>query len=350
MKTAIITDTHYGARSDSQIFDSYFKRFYEEEFFPFIDAHDIKHVFHLGDVFDRRKYINFNILNSCKEYFFQPLFERGIHVDMLAGNHDEYYKNIPDVNSPELLLAQYPNIHIYTAPETIEVDGTQIAMLPWICSGNYKESMKFIEETPATILFGHLDIAGFEMHKGAPSDHGFDKALFKKFDIVATGHFHHKSTDGNIMYLGAPYEMTWADFDDPRGFHVFDTTSREFEYHRNPLTIFKKIYYDDSNTESQDLIITPEGLADNYIKIIVREKHNPYWFDIFVDKVNEQNPASVQIIEDALNIDSDDELLSECEDTLSLLKKFVEQADITADKKKLTNLMVQLYTEAQDLE
>ena len=70
MKVAIITDTHFGARSDSIPFDNFFESFYNDSFFPEIEKQGVKTIIHLGDIFDRRKYINFNTLASCKKYFF----------------------------------------------------------------------------------------------------------------------------------------------------------------------------------------------------------------------------------------------------------------------------------------
>ena len=77
-------------------------------------------------------------------------------------------------------------------------------------------------------------------------DHGWDKEEFKKFDIVMSGHYHHKSDDGQVYYLGTPYEIYWNDWEDPKGFHVFDTETRELERIVNPYNIFNKIYYNDS--------------------------------------------------------------------------------------------------------
>ena len=93
MKIALITDTHFGARGDSIQFDEYFKKFYSEIFFPELQRRGIKTLIHLGDVFDRRKYINFNILKSCREYFFDQLAKHDIVCHMIAGNHDTYIKN-----------------------------------------------------------------------------------------------------------------------------------------------------------------------------------------------------------------------------------------------------------------
>jgi predicted phosphodiesterase len=61
MKIALITDTHFGARSDSIPFDNFFRKFYDNIFFPTLAQEHITSVIHLGDCFDRRKYINFTI-------------------------------------------------------------------------------------------------------------------------------------------------------------------------------------------------------------------------------------------------------------------------------------------------
>ena len=69
MKIALITDTHFGARGDSMLFYDYMMEFYNEVFFPYIDEKKINTVIHLGDVVDRRKFINFNVLHRFKKDF-----------------------------------------------------------------------------------------------------------------------------------------------------------------------------------------------------------------------------------------------------------------------------------------
>jgi DNA repair exonuclease SbcCD nuclease subunit len=353
MKIALITDTHWGARGDSPAFAEYFNRFYYEQFFPYLAANGISRIFHLGDIVDRRKYINFVTARHLRK-FVEHCDSSGIRLDVIIGNHDTSFKNTNEVNSMrELFEHSTYDIHYYSDADVVDVDGTDIAVLPWICSGNYEESMQFINNTNAQILFGHLELAGFEMYKGAINDHGFDSKIFDKFDVVCSGHFHHKSTRGNINYLGAPYEMSWSDYNDPRGFHVFDTETRELTYIRNPLTMFNKIHYHDQDKTLDDIMAVDwDHYKGSYVKLIVHTKTNPYWFDMFVDKIEKAGVLDLQVVDDNLNLqlEDDGDIVSEAEDTLTVLNKVVEQVDSRVDKKVLYNFLSTLYNEALSVE
>jgi DNA repair exonuclease SbcCD nuclease subunit len=346
MKIALITDTHFGARSDSLPFDAFFKRFYDEIFFPTLEQQNIRTVIHLGDVFDRRKYINFNILKNCREYFFDRLGDRSVY--MLAGNHDTYFKNTNDVNSPDLLLDSYDNIQVIDRPQNITVGNTSILMMPWICSDNYGECMEAIRSSTAPVLFGHLELAGFVMHKGQQSEGGMDPKIFDKFDLVCSGHFHHRSRSKNIQYLGNPYELTWNDYDDPRGFHIFDTETLELTFVENPFKMFVRYVYDDGTMD-------PDGIdcgifADKNVKLVVVNKTDFYKFDMFVDRLYKQNLLELKIIEDFSEFEADalDDDNIDIEDTMSLLNSFVDSTDTDADKQRIKTLMRELYVEAQN--
>lgn len=347
MKVALITDTHYGARGDSQAFDDFFREFYTNIFFPELDKRGIKQIIHLGDCFDRRKYINFSSLQSCKDYFFNPARERGIRIDMIVGNHDTFYKNTNNVNSPHLVLGEYDNIVTYKSPFEINVGGLGILMLPWICTDNYKESMEAIERTTADVCFGHFDISGFEMFKGSESTEGLDPSIFKSFKLVCSGHFHHRSTKGNIAYLGNPYQMFWNDYEDPRGFHIFDTNTLELEFVENTYTIFEKVYYNDTKP-----MVDPEYLKNKLVKVVVVERNDNLAYDHYLDKLYKSNPIEVKIIEDFSEFESDilDDETIDLSDTLTLLSQYVDSLETDINKDKLKMLMKTIFVEAQDYE
>jgi DNA repair exonuclease SbcCD nuclease subunit len=349
LKVAIITDQHFGARNDSIAFLDFFEKFYEQTFFPTLDANDITTVLVLGDTFDRRKYVNFYALDRAKKMFFDKLEERGIRVHMLAGNHDTYYKNTNEVNSPDLLLVEYGNIDVISKPETIVIDGTPICMMPWICPENYQESLDHIKNTKAEICMGHFEIAGFAMYRGMESHDGLAKETFEKFDLVFSGHYHHRSSDQHIHYLGNPYELTWQDYNDPRGFHLFDLSTRELEFICNPYRMFERIEYDDKGKDPIDLDVVE--LEQKYVKLVVVNKTDFYKFDKFIQKLYNKGCHEIKIIEDMSEF-QDGEIGEEInlEDTLSVLSHYVDSIETDVDKEQIKTYMRTLYTEAVNIE
>ena len=354
MKIAILGDTHYGSRNDHQAFHDYFEKFYRDVFFPTLKERDIKTIIQLGDLFDRRKYVNFYTLKRSKEYFFDQLVSNGIYMHVFVGNHDTYFKNTNEVNSPELLLQDYRDtVKVYSEPCDVEFNGTKVTLLPWVCSGNYEQCMNHINQTNAQILFGHLELTGFEMHRGAINDHGMDVKPFDKFDMVISGHYHHKSSKGNIHYTGTPYEMTWSDYNDPKGFHIFDTETRELEFIQNPYNMFQKWFYNDEALTLEDINKLPfEKAKDAFVKIVVKNKSNPYWFDMYVNQFEKAGALDIQVVDDNLNLqlEDDESIIDEAEDTLTILKNYAGQVSSTVDTGELNKFLTELYTEALTVE
>ena len=348
MKIALITDTHFGARNDNSNFNEYFFEFYENQFFPYLKEHNITDVVHLGDVMDRRKYVSYRIAKDFRERFVDKFANINLH--MLVGNHDTFYKNTNAVNSlHELVDGRYDNISVYEETTEVEFDGCKILFVPWINADNMNHTMKMLKQSDAQIVMGHLELNGFEMQKGMIMDHGWDKQEFKRFDMVLSGHYHHKSDDGQVFYLGTPYQIYWNDWNDPKGFHVFDTEKRELERIVNPRTIFSKIYYDDSQEINHDMSL----YKNKYVKLVVVNKKDLYQFDKFVDKLLQADCHEVKIVEDFSELDASnvsDDIVENTEDTMTLLERYIDDLDVTLSKDRLKNTMRTLYTEAQDLE
>jgi len=346
--------THiFGARGDSLDFHKYFAKFYDEIFFPYLKENNINTVFQMGDLFDRRKFINFNSLHLSRKYFFDKLRNNNIEFHALVGNHDVAFKNTLEVNSPSLLLKEYENVRLYEQVQTISYDGIPIDIVPWICDENQQEIFEAIKNTKSQIAFGHFEIAGFEMDRGNICETGIDKKSLSKYDIVLTGHFHHKSTDGNITYVGTPYEMTWADYNDPKGFHIFDTNTRELEFVSNPFSMFNKITYDDSETDFEfwkkyDF----ESLKNSYVKIVVLNKQNPYLFDHVVDNLYKVGVADLSIVEDFNDtmIDDDQDIIDQAEDTLTIINRVIDGMNEVKDPNVLKSIIKELYLEALNVE
>jgi len=359
MRVALITDTHFGVRSDSPIFLDYQEDFYKNIFFPKIKEENCQAVIHLGDLWDRRKYINYVTLKRAKEFFFTPLNELNIPSYLIVGNHDTTFKNTNDVNSLELLLppGEYKNLNLITYPQEIDIGGKYpVAMVPWIATEDVEDSINFLYAIKSSIGFGHMEINGFPMYKGVENHEGLDRSILQKFEMFFSGHFHHRSTDGRVYYLGCPYEMTWQDFGDPKGFHIFDLSTKSLEFYENPLKMFHKIYYDDLNKSSIDVLnfysdVQLEKLRNRYVKIIIQNKTNVRLFDKFIEKVEGFFPADLQSVDDNLNFifGEEDESTVQSEDLMTIFKSYIEQLDLSVSKKDIENLFQDLYSEATNL-
>ena len=351
MKIALLNDTHFGARNDNPAFVKYFNRFYDEIFFPYIIQNDIKTLIHLGDVVDRRKFINFNTAHNFQENFWKRLWDLKIDTHIILGNHDTYYKNTNKVNFTHLIKTFDGENEpwIYDKPATVNFDGLDILLLPWICPETEEESIYEIDNSHAEVCMGHLEIKGFEMHKGHFQEVGLEMDQFKRFDKVLSGHYHRKSDNGTIYYLGTQYEITWSDYQCPKGFHIFDTDTRELTRISNPLTMFEKIIYNDTKQSYTNMDISK--YKDKHLKVIVEEKTDTNQFGEFIDRLhNEINTHEVNVIEDSYNINAtaDVNIIDQGEDTLTFLHNYINSLDTELDKARINSIMKDFYQEVQE--
>ena len=344
MKLAIITDTHYGARKGSKHLHDYFELFYKNVFFPSLEEHKIDTVVHMGDIFDSRKAIDLQSLEWAKRVVFEPLKKYKVHLAI--GNHDCYYKNTNNVNSPQLLLKSYPNIHTYSEPIEIKLDKLKVLFLPWINSENFNETKELIESTDAKIAMGHLELNGFRATRGHLMETGMDIDIFNKFEKVFSGHFHTRSNDGKIYYLGNPYEMFWNDVNDPRGFTIFDTETLTHTPINNPYKLFYNIYYEDTNYKLFDA----REYENKIVKVIVRHKSSVKNFEKFIDKLYQVGVQDLKIVENFDIQENADFDVDEDENTLSILSRYIDESEFEYDKNIIKDIFQNLYRQACEVE
>jgi DNA repair exonuclease SbcCD nuclease subunit len=345
MKVAILTDTHYGARKGSKYLHDYFELFYKNVFFPTLEKYDIKTVIHMGDAFDSRKSIDYQSLEWAKRVVFEPL--RNYEVHMIVGNHDCYYKNSNHVNSPSLLLKDYPNVKTYSSPQTIKVRDTSIMMVPWICSENYDETLTQIKKSKAKVAMGHLELQGFRVNRNLiMEDHGLDAKIFDKFTKVFSGHYHTRSNNGKVFYLGNTYEMYWTDVNDTRGFHIFDTETLEHTPVNNPYKLFYNVYYEDTPHQLFDA----SEYENKIVKVIVRKKTKPKDFEKFIDKLYTAGVQELKIIENFEIQESEEFEVDEEENTISILNRYIDESELQLDKGIVKGIFQDLYRQACEVE
>ena len=344
MKVAILSDTHYGCKKGSKYIHDYFELFYKNVFFPALEEKNVEAVIHMGDTFDSRKSIDYQSLEWSKRVVFDPLKKYDVH--MIIGNHDTYYKNTNTVNSPELLLQTYSNIKTYSDPTEVNIGGLSILFLPWINQENEAKTFKLIQKTSSKVAMGHLECQGFRVNRQLIMEHGLQSELFEKFDRVYSGHYHTRSTNGTIFYLGNPYEMYWTDVNDTRGFHIFDTETLEHTPINNPYKLFYNIYYEDTPYQMFDVT----EYQNKIVKVIVRKKSKPKDFEKFIDKLYSIGVQELKIIENFDIQESEDFKVDEDENTLSILNRYIDDSEFDFDKNTIKNILQYLYQQASQVE
>ena len=346
MKIAIITDQHFGARKGAAYVNNYFQKFYDDIFFPYLKKHKIDTVINMGDTFDNRRNIDIQSLEWTKVNYFDKLQEMGITVHSIIGNHDIYYKDTNGVNSVDLLLREYNNIIVYSEPTEINIGGLDILLLPWITEENKMQTLEMMDNTKADVIMGHLELNGFVATRGHTMEHGMDTKLFDKFYRVYSGHYHTRSNNGKIYYLGNPYEMFWNDVNDTRGFHIFDTKTIEHTPINNPYRLFYNIYYEDTNYKLFDT----REYKDKIIKVVVKKKTDQKQFEKFIDKLYNSGIQDLKIIENFVLTESADFEVEETENTIGILNRYIDESEFEGDKTLIKGILQQIYTEACEVD
>ena len=345
MKIAIFTDTHWTARKSSRHLHDYFELFYKNIFFPALEEQGVEIVVHMGDAFDNRKSIDFWGLDWTRRVVLEPL--RNYEVHMIVGNHDIFLRNSTEINAPELLLKDYPNIKTYSSPTNTKVGGIDMTFIPWICSENYDETLKVIKKSKAKIAMGHLELQGFRVNKHlVMEEHGLDPNIFTKFQKVFSGHYHTRSDNGRIFYLGNPYEMYWTDVNDTRGFHIFDTETFEHTPINNPYKLFYNIYYEDTPHQMFDVT----EYANKIVKVIVRKKSKQKEFDKFIDKLYKVGIQDLKIVENFDIQENEDFVIDEEENTISILNRYIDESECNFDKNVIKGIFQDLYQQSCEID
>ena len=345
MKVAIITDQHFGARKNSKLFHDYFLKFYNNVFFPTLEKEGITTVVDMGDTFDSRKGIDFSALSWAKNNYYDRLQEMGVEVHTIVGNHTSYYKNTNEVNAVDLLLREYSNVKIYSEATEVKLGNLRTLFIPWINQENEETTIKLIKGTSCKCAMGHLELQGFRVNSQIIMEHGLESKLFENFTHVFSGHYHTRSSNGRISYLGNPYEMFWNDVNDTRGFHIFDTETLERTPINNPYKLFYNIYYEDTNYQTFDT----RDYENKIVKVIVRKKTDAKKFEKFIDKLYSSGVAELKIVENFQIQESEDFEAFESEDTMSILNRYIEEAEINLDKVTIKKMINEIYQEACEM-
>lgn len=349
MKIAIITDQHFGVRNNNNLFFDYFEDFYENQFFPYLDQHNIKNVINLGDHLDNRKTINVQTAEKFHKIWIKNLEKRGIEEHALLGNHTAYYRDTNKVNSLSRFYDDRPLLHLYDVkPQEVTIGGKVFGMVPWITRDNKDECMSFLQNSKADVLCGHFEIIGFYMDGGARCESGISVTELTRYQHVLSGHFHKKQTVNNISYLGSPYDMTYIDVDQQKGFHVFDTDTMDIEFIPNPKKLFHRFFYDDEKNDYDFSEYDFSSLKNCYVKIVIMTKKDEAKYEELLDTLENIGVYKLDIVETVTD-DTEHESVDMSLSNIEIINKYIDENEGIEQRDELKKLIQMIHTEAMNV-
>ena len=343
-------DTHGGVRDGNELVMSFQLQYLVDVVIKHCLENQINTIIQLGDIWEVRRATNNNVSDRWKKEFFDVLEHHGIQLITIVGNHDAYYKNRIKPNFTNTLLSKYNNITIIQDPTEILLNGTKYAFIPWICKDNYNECITMIENTDAEIMVAHIEIKGARMESGVCED-GMPMEKFARFKKVISGHFHTQGLYGNIQYAGTPYETSWADYGEAKGFWTSDTSVNEMEFHRNTNPLHIKITYVEENDMKE---IFKQNMKNKYVKVTVESRTDFKKYEKWLMKLEGMGMFDLKIIEPMMTLNEEQSNIEVNADDLDVVKTeaLITQyvTDVYPERaERLNKMALALYAEAENM-
>lgn len=326
----IVGDMHIGARSGNKIYHEYFGLFIDD-LFLWIDENNIQELILLGDLFDVRKHVDTWCLSWFKSMFIERCVNRGLRIHVLVGNHDAYYRESLEVNTPRLILSEWPDtFNVVDSPQELTIDGNTFLLVPWIAKSNKEQIESSIKRSKAKYLCGHFEFNGFQMHRGSVAKTQHNHTGYGKFKKIFSGHFHTKSEKDNVLYTGTPYETTWIDANDQKGFYSLD--GDEISFIPNCHTFHEFIQY----PEIRDI-------GKKFVKGIIEDTTDKKAIEKWKEKLLAFNPHGIKFQEKTQTVYASSVNMDKIKTTEELIFEFIDETETELDKGKLKNIMSKFY-------
>ena len=287
-KIGLFTDIHIGLSQDSSMWHDIILNFAKWCSEKYLER-GINDIIICGDIFHNRSEISVSTLDVAKKFFD---YFKDFQIYILAGNHDSYFKDNSEINSISILDG-WPNIKIVDKkPEEIKLKNKKGVLVPW---GTEYENIP-----NADVIFGHFEIVSFYMNTYKMCEHGISSNdLFKKSKTIVSGHFHKKDhrkyDNGEIIYLGSPYQQNFGDSLDERGIYIYDIEENNFEFIANDISpkYFKISTSKILNDDNVDVL--KDKIENNHISLIIDSPLDGDKITLLSSKIQKHLPVNFRI-------------------------------------------------------
>lgn len=294
-KIAFVGDMHFGLSPNNSLkFETIFesqKRFIKHVLIPTLRNYGVEIIVFVGDIYDQRRRVDSLISQYIEDLFENEL--KDFKCIVVQGNHDTYYREDLSVSALSNIKSK-SNVTVINKITPIELYDKKFLFVPWLTT---ELSEKFIANAPKIkdrydYLVGHFETVGFPFEGGDICLEGIDPMiLMENFPRTISGHFHtqtYKESEGRyIHYIGTPYQLTFAECGEVKGFHIFDLEEDTSEFFQNfESSEFVKIHYPKQSLD------TISGIEGNFVELKYDESTTEDELFVLESKIRAMNPAS----------------------------------------------------------
>jgi len=319
----MISDLHFGVRSNSLEWLNNQKDFFYNFYIPFLKKYkkDGDVLWILGDWFDNRQLLDIYVMNSSIDIVMA--LSEILPVHFLIGNHDIYKKYDTDVNSVAA-FKYIPNVYVYEKPVIITNNNSTILILPWI--GNKEDEDQYILANTTDYIFTHTDISGFQYDNNRIISKGIEVEEIKTLKRLFSGHIHKRQEKEKLIYIGCPYHTKRSDIGNSKGVYIFNPTNNLIQFEANNYSpIFQKALLE--TLLELTLSDISKILSNNYTDIIVPDKYiHIFNLTALVDILKDCNYKKIETSIEQKKLESELTDISEdidIKDILSLLESSI---------------------------
>lgn len=286
-KIAIFSDLHLGVHQNS---DFWHKISVEwcTWFVADVKSRGIETVYFLGDFFHHRDFISVKTIHVAHKIL--SMFE-GLNLKMIVGNHDCFFKDKSTINSVSILNG-YDFIDVVDELKYVSYGGKTFALCPW--------GVKVKDVKDADVVFGHFEITSFFMNTYRVCDHGEDYTDFENFSLVFSGHFHKRQTKqisekSKVLYVGNPFQTDFNDIGNEKGYHIFDTQTKDVEFIENVNTPKHLQTSLSTIIKLTDIKEDFKVFTNNIVKLVVDKNISIKHMNILLSRIKDFNPIDVRV-------------------------------------------------------
>lgn len=344
MKALITSDWHVGVRGDSDTYHDIYLDWIENFLVPTIKENNIDYLFILGDFFNNRNTVCSKTINIALDSMGTISEEfPDLHIQLVTGNHDIYYKNTRNISSLRVFENTHPNFKVVNDLKRLTIDNKDVVICPWII--NSDESKELFSEK-ADYCFGHFEINGFELVSGVTEKTGLDASKFKKmFGQVFSGHFHKQQKKDNIIYVGNPYHMDRNDCGNEKGVYILNFRNGDLNFIPNTISPqHKKVLL----SQIKNKTVKGTDLTNNFVQLIIDEDCTEKYLLKLQEKILAKGLISLNIEGfDMDGIETPEDMDENLSDPLEYLNVFIEETEFSEeiDKLELIKLSQEIHGE-----